>query len=74
MKKIIQIEPWINVDELEELKRVIKSTFVTESELSKEFEELTSAYTNSNYSISICNGTCALFCCLKALLIGIETK
>ena len=48
MKKIIQIEPWINVDELEELKRVITSTFVTESELSKEFEELTSAYTNSN--------------------------
>ena len=38
--------------------------------MSKEFEELTSAYTNSNYSISICNGTCALFCCLKALNIG----
>ena len=70
MKKIIQIEPWINDLELDELKRVVSSTFVTESELNKEFEKRTSIYTESKYAITICNGTCALFCCLKALEIG----
>ena len=70
MKKIIQIEPWINELELKELKKVINSTFVTESNLNKEFEEITSFYTKSKHCITICNGTCALFCCLKALNIG----
>ena len=45
MKNIIQIEPWINDLELDELKRVISSTFVTESKLNTEFEKLTSTYT-----------------------------
>ena len=36
---INQIEPWIDNDELEQLKRVIDSTFVTESSLTKEFED-----------------------------------
>ncbi len=70
MKKIIQIEPWIDELELEELKKVIESTFVTESNLNKKFEQLTSLYANSKYAITICNGTCALFCSLKALNIG----
>ena len=71
MKKIIQIEPWINHSELEELTKVVSSTFVTESQLTKEFEKKTTIYTKSKYAISICNGTCALFCCLKALNIGL---
>ncbi len=70
MKKIIQIEPWINNLELDELKKVISSTFVTESKLNEEFETITSYFTKSKYSTTICNGTCALFCCLKALKIG----
>ena len=47
MKKIIQIEPWINNLELEELKKVVKSTFVTEAELNKEFEALKCLEKNS---------------------------
>ena len=70
MKKIIQIEPWIDELELEELKKVVDSTFVTEWNLNKEFEDITALYTKSKYAITICNGTCALFCCLKALNIG----
>ena len=70
MKKIIQIEPWIDELELEELKKVVNSTFVTEWNLNKEFEDITALYTKSKYAITICNGTCALFCCLKALNIG----
>ena len=37
---IIQIEPWIDGDELVQLKRVIDSTFITESTLTKEFEDM----------------------------------
>ena len=49
MKNIIQIEPWINDLELDELKRVISSTFVTESKLNTEFENyIVSSKTNEN--------------------------
>ena len=34
---INQIEPWIDDEEKEQLLRVIESTFVTESNLTKEF-------------------------------------
>ena len=37
---INQIEPWIDNEELVQLKRVVDSTFVTESKLTKEFETL----------------------------------
>ena len=35
---ITQIQPWIDEQELEQLKRVITSTYVTEHKLTKEFE------------------------------------
>ena len=47
MKKIIQIEPWINNLELDELKKVISSTFVTESKLNEEFKTITSYLSQS---------------------------
>jgi len=37
---IPQIEPWIDESELEQLKRVVDSTFVTENSLTKEFEQM----------------------------------
>jgi perosamine synthetase len=67
---IIQIEPWIDSAELEELKRVVTSTFVVEHELTKEFEERTRELTGSKYAVAMTNGTVALYCCLKALDIG----
>jgi len=67
---IIQIEPWIDHEELDQLKRVIKNTFVTEHELTKEFESLIKDLTGTKYAVAITNGTAALYCCLKALDIG----
>lgn len=67
---IIQIEPWIDNKELEQLKRVVESTYVTEHNLTKEFEEKIKKLTGAKHAISITNGTLALFCCLKALGIG----
>jgi perosamine synthetase len=67
---IIQIEPWINECELDELKRVIDSTFLVEHELTREFERATAQLTGSKHTVAVCNGTMALFVCLKALGIG----
>jgi perosamine synthetase len=67
---IIQIQPWIDESELEQLKRVVDSTFVTEAGLTAEFEEMTRTLTGSTHAHAVTNGTTALFCCLKALNIG----
>jgi len=67
---IPQIQPWIDGEELEQLKRVIDSTFVTEHKLTEEFEEITKELTGSKHAISMFNGTVALYSCLKALEIG----
>lgn len=67
---IPQIEPWIDGCELQELQRVIASTFLVEHDLTREFEDMTSALTGSKHAIAVCNGTMALFIGLKALGIG----
>ena len=67
MEKIIQIEPWIDRDELEQLERLIETTFVTEDILTKEFEEKTTNLTKSPFAVAVCNGTAGLFCALKSL-------
>jgi len=67
---IIQVEPWIDNSELEQLTRVVKSTYVTEAKLTQEFENLTKNLTKSKHAITMCNGTMALFSALKVLNIG----
>jgi perosamine synthetase len=67
---IVQIEPWVNDAELRELKRVIDSTFLVEHDLTREFETMTARLTESRHAIAMCNGSMALFVCLKALGIG----
>jgi perosamine synthetase len=70
VKKIVQIEPWIDDAELRELNRVIDSTFLVEHDLTREFESLTAAMTGCRHAMAVCNGSMALFVCLKALGIG----
>ncbi len=67
---IRQIEPWIDEHELDELKKVVASTFVVEGDLTREFEDRTREMTGSKHAIAVTNGTMALYCCLKALNIG----
>ena len=67
---INQIEPWIDNEEKEQLLRVIESTYVTEHNLTKEFEQKIKDLTGSKHAVSMTNGTAALFCCLKSLGIG----
>jgi perosamine synthetase len=67
---IVQVEPWVDQDELRELERVIDSTFLVEHELTREFERKTAQMTGAKHAVAVCNGTMALFACLKA--IGVE--
>ncbi|MRG46923.1 aminotransferase class I/II-fold pyridoxal phosphate-dependent enzyme [Chitinophaga sp. SYP-B3965] len=67
---IPQIQPWIDDAELQELTRVIASTFITEAALTKEFEQMTQQLTGAKYVIAVANGTVGLYCALKALNIG----
>jgi perosamine synthetase len=67
---IVQIEPWIDDAELRELRRVIDSTFLIEHELTREFEAMTARLAGTKHAIAVCNGSMALFVCLKALGIG----
>jgi perosamine synthetase len=70
VSKVVQIEPWIDESELRELQRVIASTFITENDLTREFECMTAELTGSRHAIAVCNGTIALFVALRALDIG----
>jgi perosamine synthetase len=67
---IVQIEPWVDKCELRELTRVIDSTFLVEHELTREFESMTTQLTGAKHAVAVCNGTMALFTCLKAMGIG----
>lgn len=67
---IVQIEPWVDESELRELQRVIDSTFLTEHDRTREFEGMTAKLTGSKHALAMCNGSMALFVCLKALGIG----
>lgn len=67
---IVQIEPWVDESELQELTRVINSTFLVEHELTREFESMTAQLTGAKNAVAVCNGTMALFTCLKAMGIG----
>ena len=70
MNKIIQIYPWVDNQELKEVTKVIKSTFLTENKYTKKFEKKFRSITKAKYAIAINNWTMGLFCCLKALKIG----
>ncbi len=64
------VTPWIDDEELVQLKRVISSTYVTEGPLTSEFELMICELTGSKFAISYANGTLALYASLKVLGIG----
>lgn len=67
---ILQIQPWIDEEEMAQLRRVVESTFVVEHMLTKEFEERTRTLTGSKHALAVTNGTMALYCCLRACGVG----
>lgn len=70
-KMIPQIQPWIDEQEWLEVKRVMESTYLTENQVTREFEEGIIGLTGAKHAIAVCNGTAALYCILKAIGIGV---
>ncbi len=64
---IPQIEPIIDEEELKEMTKVIKSTWLTEGKETKKFEDMFKELTKSKYALAFCNGTATLFTALKIL-------
>jgi len=67
MKKIIQIEPSMGIEEEKELKSVIDSGWFTEADKTKEFEKRFAQFVGSRYAIAVTSGTAALFLGLKSM-------
>ena len=70
MKKIIQIQPWIDSQEANYLKKIINKTFLTEAGETKKFENRITKRFKSKYSIAVSNWTNGIFMSLKAFNIG----
>jgi len=65
--KVPQLEPYMDESELNNLKTVIKTNWLTEGPFSKEFLEKVRSFTGSKYAILASNGTLALLLGLAAL-------
>lgn len=68
--KVPQLMPYVGIEEIENLKQVIKNKWLTEGPFSQEFLELIKELTGAKYAVLANNGTLALFLALKA--IGIK--
>lgn len=68
--KVIQIMPWIDEAELEALAQVIRSTFITEHQATRTFEENFQKLTGAKHAIAVFNATVGLYTALKALDVG----
>ena len=69
MNYIPQVQPWIDHKELEELEKVIKSTYITEHEVTREFQQRFVDLTGAKYAVAYSNGTAGLIGALIALEI-----
>lgn len=67
-KKIIpQCEPWYDDTEWSYLKRVMDSGYITESALTREFEERVAKFTGAKHAVAMANGSVALSAALLAV-------
>ena len=69
MKKINQIEPWINKEESNYIKKIVSKTFLTENKETKKFEQNINKKFKTKYSLSVSNWTAGIFMCLKVINI-----
>jgi perosamine synthetase len=67
---IPQIEPFIGEEELRQLAEVVESTWFTEGEKTRRFEQQIAALVGCRHAIAVTNATVALYVCLKALGVG----
>jgi perosamine synthetase len=69
-KKIKLIEPVIGEEEIEAVKQVLRSGWLTEGEKTREFEEIVRKYVGAKYAFATTSCTTALELALRALCVG----
>lgn len=67
--KVPQLEPYVGKEELENLKKVIKTKWLTEGPFSKQFIEVIKKFTGAKHIVLANNGTMGLYLGLLALRI-----
>jgi len=70
MNPIPQIQPWIDSNEAEAVRRAVASTFVTEHSETLRFERMLAQRTGAKHVLAYANATCGLFAVLRALGVG----
>jgi perosamine synthetase len=65
--KIYQIQPYLDHSEIKNLKKVVKTGWITEGPFSREFLDMLKAFTGASYAVLANNGTLGLFLSLLAL-------
>lgn len=68
--KVPQLEPYVGKEELENLKKVIETNWLTEGPFAKEFLEQIKKFTKAKYAVLANNGTLGLY--LSLLAMGIK--
>ena len=69
-KRIKLIEPCVGDEELQMIRKVLESGWLTEGPMTKDFEEKIAEFTGAKYAIATTNCTNALELALRALHIG----
>jgi len=70
MRKIYLARPWIGDEEIKAVEKVLRSGFLTEGKMTREFEERVAGYVGAKHGIATNSGTTAIESCLRALGIG----
>ena len=68
--KVLQLEPYVGKEELENLKKVIDKRWLTEGVFSEEFLEIIKEFTKAKHAVLANNGTLALYLGLLSLGVG----
>tara|TARA_Y100000590_G_scaffold388556_1_gene462997 strand:- start:3935 stop:5050 length:1116 start_codon:yes stop_codon:yes gene_type:complete len=69
LRKVLQIEPWIDKKESIYIKKVVNKTFLTEGNETKKFEERFTKKFKSKHAVAVSNWTNGIYLTLKALNI-----
>lgn len=70
MKRINQFEPWFGEEEIEELIKTVKSSWIIEHSRTRALEKIFADYVGAKYAVATTSGTMALALALMALRVG----
>ena len=71
MKPIPQFEPVFDNEDVEAVANVVRSSYINESKLTREFERQFAEFVGARYAVATTSGTVAIFLALKSAGVGV---